>query len=126
MNLFFDECVSAKAAVYFRDETDHAVVHPRDAGMCGKLDPEILTYCLDHDLLLVTVNGRDFRKLCGTDDTVHSGLIIIPSLTRENQIKFIQIVLDFIAEKEADWMVNKVVEIDADGRIEYHDLPSER
>ncbi len=91
MNFFFDECVSADAAVHFRDTTGHATCHPRDINMCGaSSDEDVLEYCTRFDHILVTVNGRDFRRLCGPSNTMHPGLIVIPSVAKARQIQLIQ------------------------------------
>jgi len=130
VNLFFDECVSAGAAVHFRDATAHATCHTRDINMSGASDAEVLAYCLRFDHTLITVNGRDFRKLCGTPDQIHPGLVIIPSVSKVRQIQFIDAALALIhreapPETPQDWMVNRVVEIDAQGFATHARLPKD-
>lgn len=130
MNLFFDECVSAGAAVHFRNTTDHATCHPRDINMSGATDPEVLEYCIQIDHLLITVNGKDFRKLCGTPDQLHPGLVIIPSVSKARQIELIEVALEFInneapPQSPQDWMVNRVVEVDSSGSATQAQLPKE-
>lgn len=116
VNLFFDECVSPAAAVHFRRETTHAACHPRDVKLTGARDPEVLEYCIRFDHTLITINGRDFRKLCGAADIIHPGLIIIPSWARDRQIKAISRALALIEaeappESPQDWIINRVVEV---------------
>lgn len=128
MNLFFDECVSAGAAVHFRDTTDHAACHTRDINMSGAPDTEVLTYCIAFDHILITVNGKDFRKLCGTPEQMHPGLIIVPSVSKARQILLIEAALALISqeappETPQDWMVNRVVEVDAQGAVTHAQLP---
>lgn len=128
MNLFFDECVSAGAAVHFRRATDHATCHTRDIDMSGARDAEVLAYCIEYDHILITVNGRDFRKLCGAPDRMHPGLVIIPSLSKARQIQSIEAALALIVreappETPQDWMVNRVVEVDAHGGVTHAELP---
>lgn len=129
MNLFFDECVSAGAAVHFRDTTDHATCHTRDINMSGASDTEVLAYCIEFGHTLITINGKDFRKLCGAPEQLHPGLIVIPSFGKARQIACIEVVLERIAEEAPpenpqDWIVNKVVEFSPDGQITYADLPT--
>lgn len=93
MNLFFDECVSASAAVHFRRTTRHATCHTRDVNMSGASDADVLAHCHEFDHTLITIIGRDFRKLCENPDQLHPGLIIIPSIAMTNQICFIKAAL---------------------------------
>ena len=130
MNLFFDECVSASTAVHFRDTTTHATCHPRDINMSGATDTEVLAYCIEFDHTLITVNGKDFRKLCGGPEQMHPGLIIIPSVSKERQIRCIEVALALIdqeapPEVPQDWVVNRVVEIDSNGNVSHALLPKD-
>jgi len=130
MNLFFDECVSATAAVHFRDTTDHAACHTRDIGMSGASDADVLAYCIRYDHTLITVNGKDFRKLCGAPEQIHPGLIFIPSVAVTRQVQIIQSALALVEsrappETPQDWMVNRVVEVKLDGVATYAMLPKE-
>ena len=130
MNFYFDECVSADAAVHFRDTTGHSTCHPRDTNMYGTSDEEVLDYRVKFDHILVTVNGGDFRRLCGPSNTIHPGLIIIPSVSRTRQIQLIPAALASIEheahpEPPQDWMVNRVVEANVRGRILHAQLPKE-
>ena len=130
MNLFFDECVSASAAVHFRRTTDHATCHTRDVNMSGASDADVLAHCLEFDHTLITINGRDFRKLCENPDQLHPGLIIIPSVAMTNQICFIKAALARInqeapPETPQDWMVNRVVEVDLLDAVTHAKLPGD-
>jgi predicted nuclease of predicted toxin-antitoxin system len=130
MKLFFDECVSAGAAVHFRKTTPHATCHTRDIAMSGATDAAVLARCIAIDHVLITVNGRDFRKLCGTPEQLHPGLVVIPSVSRVRQIELIDAALALI-HREAppqtpeDWMVNRVVEVDPRGIVTHAELPKE-
>ena len=68
----------------------------------------------------ITVNGKDFRKLCCDPEKSHPGLIIIPSVSRVRQIQLIESTLEFIGrvappETPEDWIVNRVVEVTSEG-----------
>ena len=100
--------------------------------MMGAADPEILAYCVRVDHILVTVNGKDFRKLCGGPDVIHPGLIIIPSVGRDRQVDAVLAALARIEANAAaetppetaqDWMVNRVVEVDTAGAVTVARLP---
>ena len=130
MNLFFDECVSAGAAVHFRDTTAHATCHTRDINMSGATDTDVLAYCIAFDHTLITVNGKDFRKLCGKPDQMHPGLIIVPSVSKARQILSIEAALALISEEAPpetpqDWMVNRVVEVNFQGLVTHAELPKD-
>lgn len=131
LNCFFDECVSPIAADHFRNGGEHGIIHPRDNGASGQSDPDVLEYCIANSLILVTVNGKDFRKLCGSPDVIHPGLVVIPSLSRARQIQVLEDVFACIdgqaqcAGEDANiWMTNKAVEATIDGTISICDLPS--
>ena len=130
MNLFFDECVSAGAAVHFRDTTAHATCHTRDINMSGATDTDVLAYCIAYDHTLITVNGKDFRKLCGKQDQMHPGLIIFPSVSKARQILSIEAALALISEEAPletpqDWMLNRVVEVNFQGLVTHAELPKD-
>ncbi|MDE0209658.1 MAG: DUF5615 family PIN-like protein [Boseongicola sp.] len=130
MSLFFDACVSASAAVHFRDTASYATCHTRDINMSGASDAEVLGDCIEFDHALITINGKDFRRLCGKPDQLHPGLIIIPSVAKANQIRFIKAALAQIdqeapPETPQDWMVNRVVEVDFQGKISHALLPGD-
>lgn len=96
--------------------------------MSGAPDTAILAYCVQIDHVLITINGRDFRKLCGTPEFIHPGLIIIPSVSKARQISMIEAALALIMheappESLQDWMVNRVVEVAADGAVSHAPLP---
>lgn len=96
--------------------------------MSGAPDTAILAYCVQIDHVLIAINGRDFRKLCGTPELIHPGLIIIPSVSKARQISMIEAALALIMheappESPQDWMVNRVVEVAADGAVSHAPLP---
>lgn len=98
--------------------------------MSGASDAEVLDYCIEFDHTLITINGKDFRRLCGKPDQLHPGLIIIPSVAKANQIRFIKAALAQIdqeapPETPQDWMVNRVVEVDFQGKISHALLPGD-
>ncbi len=130
MNLFFDECVSASAAVHFRRTTRHATCQTRDVNMSGASDADVLAHCHEFDHTLITINGRDFRKLCENPDQLHLGLIIIPSVAVTNQICCIKAALARInqeapPETPQDWMVNRVVEADLLSAVTHAQFPGD-
>ena len=66
---------------------------------------------------MVTNNLGDFRRLCATL-AVHPGLLVLPTVTRGEQMRLLDIALDHV-EREAtrqgatdsgEFMINRVVE----------------
>ena len=71
-----------------------------------------------------TENARDFRALVGAE-AIHPGLIILPRVDRERSFSLFQATIEYLeAMGDAmDVMVNRVLEVDADGAIRYFSLP---
>ena len=92
------------------------VLHPRDFGGIGEADHTVLARCVDEDLVLVTANAIDFRKLVETRD-IHPGLIIVPSLAAADSETIIR-------GDPMDVMVNHVLEMSVDGHPTIFPLPA--
>ena len=80
--------------------------------MSGASDADVLAHCIEFDHTLITINGKDFRKLCEFPGQLHPGLIIIPSVKTTNQICFIKTPMAWIdqrapPETPQDWMENQ-------------------
>jgi len=71
----------------------------------------------------VTRNAKDFLALYAKEE-IHPGLVIVipGNIRRETQMDFFAKAFDVI-EPMAD-LVNEVVQVFADGRVELHDLPA--
>ena len=112
MRLFLDECLSPQIARLLNGEGEHLAVHPRDFGGLGQADHAVLTRCVDENLVLVTVNAVDFRKLIGAVD-IHPGLIILPSVSRKESETLLRAAIAFLEAKHdpMDVMVNHVLEV---------------
>lgn len=68
------------------------------------------------DFVFVTNNRRDFLKLYAEVE-IHNGLIILlPSVERDDQVRLFNLALD--AAEHLDSTVNKLIEVDVDGRVE--------
>ena len=115
-----DECLSPKLVDAAATRLQQAW-HVNHRGLSGRLDPFIARWCVEHDFVLVTNNGRDFRSIY-TGLELHPGLVVIlPKVERPDQLKLFGAVLDRV-EGEPD-LINKLVEIDADGVITILDWP---
>ena len=125
MRLFFDECISPNIARTLNKEGEHLVLHPRDFGGIGEADHTVLARCVDEDLVLVTANAIDFRKLVETRD-IHPGLIIVPSLAAADSETIIRAAIGYLDGQgdPMDVMVNHVLEMSVDGHPTIFPLPA--
>jgi len=124
MRLFLDECLSPRVANELMAEEGYYVVHPRNQGGLGEADHTVLARCIEHDLIIVTENARDFRALASRAD-IHPGMIILPCLGRVQAKALIKASIAYLEElgDPVDVMVNKVLEAGADGTMTLYDLP---
>lgn len=127
MRLFLDECLSPRIAQVLNAEGVHLVLHPRDFGGLGAPDHEVLSRCVDRDLILVTQNARDFRALVAVQD-VHPGLVILPCVGRARTEKLLRVIVEYLSElgDPMNVMVNHVVEISAEANITISMLPVDK
>ncbi len=103
----------------------------RDRGLLGRADTEVLRHCVAEDRTLVTNNLGDFRRLCERH-TVHPGLIVLPTPSREEQQQLLGIALEYIraqatrcaAADQGEFMINRVVEVSGTGNCSDYPLPA--
>lgn len=124
MRLFIDESLSPQLARWLNDTGMHDAVHPLHIGWRGRHDHTILSRCLAEDRIVVTQNRRDFLRLL-LQVEIHPGLIVLPSVPRNESWAHLVTALAFLAQKgdAANAMVNHVLEIAADGTISLAPLP---
>ena len=125
MRLFLDECLSPKIAQVLNSEGIHVALHPRDFGGLGASDHHVLARCVEQDLVLVTVNARDFRALVSTQE-VHPGLIILPSVGRERSEALLRDAIGFLSGygNPMDVIVNHVLEVSSEAKMTLLKLPA--
>jgi predicted nuclease of predicted toxin-antitoxin system len=126
VRFLIDECLSPKLALSLAHE-GHYAEHPRDRGNLGVSDHAVLDRCLELDLVLVTHNAGDFRKLAGATH-IHPGIVIMDEVPFEDSLSLMRVVIahvDAVSEAQGpeDYMVNRVIEIDASSRIRDYPLP---
>lgn len=92
-------------------------------GKSGASDEQLSRFAIAEDLIIVTNNARDFRRLmAGTE--LHPGLVIVVSnVTSKVQRELFGQVLEWIKQRQLANLINKVVEIDFGGARIY-DLPA--
>lgn len=124
MRLLIDECLSPLLAIRLNGTGLHDAVHPLHVGRRREPDHRVLSWCLEEDRVIVTENGRDFRKLLGNVD-LHPGLMILPSIDREGTWRLLQAALAFLAMRgdPQDVIVNHVLEVSVDGTMHLSALP---
>jgi predicted nuclease of predicted toxin-antitoxin system len=118
--LLVDECLTPELAAVARAR-GHEAHHLVHLGRAGMQDWSIVQYLVAHDFALVTNNARDFLALFAQLE-MHNGLVIIlPSVPACEQVRLFGLVLDAI-EPLTD-LVNRLVTVDVDGRVEIRDWP---
>lgn len=97
--------------------------HVSHLGKSGASDQELVRYAVAEELIVVTNNARDFRRLMAAAE-LHPGLlVIVPNVISKAQRAFFEQVLDWIKKRQLAGLVNQLVEVDSDG-IRIYDLPS--
>lgn len=62
LRFLIDECISAALLQTAYDE-GHEAYHVTRLGKSGASDPGLVRYAFERDLVIVTNNARDFRRL---------------------------------------------------------------
>lgn len=116
-----DECLTPDL-VGLAHGRGYAASHVVHRGLAGATDPTIASLAIRDGLVLVTNNGRDFLRIYARE-AIHPGLIVIVpgGIVAEAQVRFFAIALDAI-ESLGD-LVNTIVEVFEDGRVEVRDWP---
>jgi predicted nuclease of predicted toxin-antitoxin system len=123
MKLFLDECVSPRLAEWLCTE-GYDAIHPLHIGRRGQRDDEVLRRCIEEDRIIITENAVDFLSLVG-DVEIHPGLIVLPCVDRATCKQLLEKLLKFLEKKKdhAEYMINRVLEIDLKEKIESYELP---
>ena len=129
MKLWFDEDLSPTLVQVANAHGVQATCN-RDRGLLGVTDARLRAVVQREGFVLVTDNASDFRPMFARD-TVHPGLAVMPAEHgRERQQQRAGGLIDFIVgsagaagETPADFMVNRLVEIEDDGSASARDLP---
>jgi len=129
VRLWFDEDVSP-TLVQVAQERGFEATCNRDRGILGIKDPQLRQTVQQMDFVLVADNASDLRPMYARDE-VHPGLIVMPAgHGRERQRDLTRRAIDWIVstasandQTPAEAMINRLVEIDADGVVAAYDLP---
>jgi predicted nuclease of predicted toxin-antitoxin system len=93
-------------------------VHIRDRGLLGAPDHEVWKFAKAERRTIVTINGKDFRKLA-SDSPEHPGILVIPSGgSPDAQLKFIMAAVTWVTSTNSPTgFSNRYLEIGDDGEI---------
>lgn len=129
MKLWFDEDLSPTLVQVAHEHGLDATCN-RDRGVLGHTDAQLRRLVQGQDYVLVTDNASDFRPMYARDD-VHPGLVVIPASDgRARQQQLAHAAIAWITnaaagsgQTSAEFMINKLVEIDRAGLAATYDLP---
>ena len=119
MKFWIDECLTP-ALVDRAHFHGYEATCTRDRGQLGLQDDELLALAVAEEFAFVTNNHADFVGLCANAE-LHTGLIVLPQRPRDAQLQLLSDVIAHIEhhsdqadERPADWMLNRVVEVDSE------------
>ena len=118
IRFFIDECLTPDL-VGLAQSRGFEATHVTFLGRNGRPDWYLVPLAIAGDYIFVTNNAKDFRRIYLKLE-VHPGLIVIlPKALKAGQETLFDSVLAYL--KELPDLVNKILEIDADGRIAVRD-----
>jgi predicted nuclease of predicted toxin-antitoxin system len=119
VRFLIDECLHT-SLTDIAHKAGHEAYHVTRRGWTGLRDHQLRDLAIREELVFVTNNARDFRKLMGAVE-LHAGLIvIIPNATPAVQRELYERALHELVTL-AD-MINKVVEVDL-GQVSIYEVP---
>ncbi len=120
LSFLIDECLHA-SLVDTANGLGYTAYHIEHLGLKGAHDWQLWKRALQDDLILVTNNAQDFRKLSREAD-IHPGLVLIlPMVRPEVQRQLFRLGLEYLAGRTN--LINRVIEIDLrKGRVDIQEL----
>jgi Domain of unknown function (DUF5615) len=131
VKFWIDECLTP-ALVGHAHSHGYEATCTRDRGQLGMRDDDLLAVAVGEEFVFVTNNHTDFIGLCANAD-LHTGLVVLPQRPRHAQLPLFSDAIAHIEhraaqanEAPADWMLNRVVEVDdesgacSDSRLPNH------
>jgi hypothetical protein len=117
VKFWIDECLTP-ALVGIAHKHGYEATCTRDRGGLGMPDDELLALAVGEEFVFVTNNHADFMGLCANAE-LHTGLVVLPQRPRDAQLPLFSDAIAHIQqhaeqahEAPADWMLNRVVEVD--------------
>lgn len=121
MKFLIDEGLSPEL-VAVAHGAGYEAYHVAHRGWSGETDASILARVIGEELVLVTNNRDDFLSLMGGVD-IHPGLIVVvDNVRRKEQRELFARALEAVGAMTS--LINKVIEIGADGTVSVNDLSS--
>lgn len=111
MRFLIDECLSPDLVID-AGEAGYEAHHVARVGKAGWQDWNVVRYACDGNLVLVTNNAADFRRLYAAEPLQAGLVIILPNDVRMVQRRVFLAVLDLL--DEIGEPVNQVVEVGLD------------
>lgn len=109
LSFLIDECLHA-SLVETANGLGYTAYHIEHLGLKGATDWQLWKRAFQDDLIFVTNNAQDFRKLSRKSE-LHPGLVIILPLMRpEVQRQLFRAGLEYLAGRRN--LINRVIEID--------------
>jgi predicted nuclease of predicted toxin-antitoxin system len=112
VKFLIDECLSHRFARKLHDHGFPDAIHLIHIGLLGFRDDQIVARAFAEDRIIITANGRDYKKLM-SNMPLHAGAIIVEALEGNAVWLLLEQALAFIELQplSADYMVNRVVEV---------------
>lgn len=117
MKFWIDECLTPTLVAQAHSHGYQATC-TRDRGQLGMRDDELLALAVGEEFVFVTNNHADFVGLC-TNAELHTGHVVLPQRPRNAQLPLFSDAIVYIerhaaqaGDAPADWMLNRVVEVD--------------
>jgi predicted nuclease of predicted toxin-antitoxin system len=120
LSFLFDECLTPRLSAV-ANERGFEGAHVNERELRQTRDSLIARYCIDHDLIMVTNNARDYRRIYAHLDLHPGPVIILPSVRGPKQEELFLRALNHLTEQPD--LVNKLLEVDAVGQVTVSDLP---
>lgn len=120
MKFLVDECLSPHLVSVAHDRGFEGY-HVAHRGWGGLTDAQLLKHLLAEELVLVTNDRDDFLDLVSGVE-LHPGLVVIlANVRRARQTVLFDMALDALSKMASS--INKIVEIDANGKVTVFELP---
>ena len=124
MRFLIDECLTIDLGAV-AGEGGHDAQHVAHIGKAGWKDWNVARHASESDLVLVTNNAADFRRLYARA-LLHAGLIVIvPNVDRAAQRRLFRAGLAVL--EGPDELINRVLEIGIEGEdvtLDFYGLPA--
>lgn len=128
MKLWADACVTPQLEGVAHSRGYEATSN-RSRGVLTLPDSELYPAVTAEEWVFITNNERDFRALAALAE-LHAGLVILPQGLVDEQRRWLDDVITYIeahaaddGESPADWMVCRIVVLEADGEVVHGWLP---